>query len=111
MTRPVGGLDKLSVALVTVLAVLLGLAWFFGLATQRPAPSGPGPIFMGLFLVSLGAMFAASYFYGEKAALLRTLLRFASGIPGLADARMAFVLALVCLIAGLGAISDVFRPV
>jgi hypothetical protein len=111
MNRPVRGFDKLSVGLVTVLVSLLGLAWFFGLSTLRPAPPGLGAVFMGLFLVSLSAMFAASYFYADRSVLLRSLLRFASGFPGLADARMAFVLALVCLVAGLGAMSDAFRSV
>lgn len=105
MSRP----DKLSVTLIAILVVLLLLAWGFGMSTPRPAPPSPGPVFMGLFLIALGAMFVASYFSAGRSIFLRALLRFATGFPWARDPKMAFVLALVCVIAGLGALGDGLR--
>jgi hypothetical protein len=63
---------------------------------------------MGLFLVALGLMFAASYSYSAKSFFLRWLLRFATGFPGMPSSKMALLLSFVCLLSGLGAIADGF---
>ena len=103
--------DKLGLALVAVLVVLLLLAWGFGMSIRRPAPPGPGPVFMGIFLCTLGGLFAASYFYSERSFFLRALLGFATGFPWMNNRKMAFLIAFLCLLAGLLTISDALRPI
>jgi hypothetical protein len=63
---------------------------------------------MGLFLLALGLMFVASYFYSAKSFFLRWLLRLATGFPGMSSPKMALLLSLVCVLSGLGAIADGF---
>ena len=100
------GPDVLGLALIAILVVLLVSAWVLGMSTEKPAPSGPGPVFMGLFLLALGLMFLASYFYAEKSFFLRWLLRFATGFPGMPSPKMAFFFSLLSMLTGLGAIAD-----
>jgi hypothetical protein len=61
---------------------------------------------MGFFLLALGLMFLASYFYAAKSFFLRWLLRFAMGFPGMPSPRMAFFFSFLCVLTGLGAIAD-----
>ena len=61
---------------------------------------------MGLFLLALGAMFLASYFYSSKSFFLRWLLRFAMGFPGMTSPKMAWLMSFVCALTGLGAIAQ-----
>jgi hypothetical protein len=61
---------------------------------------------MGLFLLALGFMFLASYFYASKSFFLRWLLRFAMGFPGMPSPKMAFFFSFLCVVTGLGAIAD-----
>jgi len=96
----------LGLILIAILLVLLVSAWVLGMSTEKPAPSGPGPVFMGLFLIALGLMFLASYFYAAKSFFLRWLLRFATGFPGMPSPKMTFLFSLLCVISGIGAIAD-----
>jgi hypothetical protein len=98
--------NKLSLVLIAVLLVLLITAWIFGMSTARPPPPGLGPVFMGAFLIALGLMFLASYFYAERTFFLRWLLQFASGFPGFRTRKMAFVFFILCVLSGIGAITD-----
>jgi hypothetical protein len=61
---------------------------------------------MGLFLLALGAMFLASYFYSAKSFFLRWLLRFAMAFPGMNSPKMAWLMSFVCALTGLGAIAQ-----
>jgi len=66
-----------------------------------------GPVFMGLFLVALGAMFFASYFFSQKAYFLRWLLSLSTGLfPRLNDRRMAFLFSAIAFGNGVIAIAD-----
>lgn len=96
----------LGIALIGALAALLIAAWGFGMSTERPPPSGLGPVFMGLFLVALGFMFLASYFFSGKTFFLRWLLDFASGFPSLRTPKMAFFFFLLSVFCGVVAIMD-----
>ena len=100
------GPDVLGLTLIAILLALLISAWVLGMSTERPAPSGPGPVFMGLFLLALGFMFLASYFYAARSFFLRWLLRFAMGFPGIPSRKMAFFFSFLCVLTGLGAIAD-----
>lgn len=96
----------LSASLIAVLVVLVGLAFGFGMSTERPTPPGMGPVFMGLFLVALGSMFFASYFLSGRSYFLRWLLALSMGLfPKLHDRRMAFFLATIAIVNGIGAIA------
>jgi hypothetical protein len=103
---PTSRLDALGLGLIAVLAALVITAWAFGMSTERPHPPGPGPVFMGLFLLALGAMFLASYFYSAKSFFLRWLLRFAMAFPGMHSPKMAWLMSFVCALTGLGAIAQ-----
>lgn len=98
--------DTLGLGLVAVLVALVVTAWAFGMSTETPHPPGPGPVFMGLFLLALGAMFLASYFYSAKSFFLRWLLHFAMAFPGMNSPKMAWLMAFVSALAGLGAIAQ-----
>jgi hypothetical protein len=98
--------DALGLALIAILLALLISAWVLGMSTERPAPSGPGPVFMGFFLLALGFMFLASYFYAGKSFFLRWLLRLAMGFPGMGSPKMAFFFSFLCMLTGLSAIAD-----
>jgi hypothetical protein len=100
-----GRRDTLGIACIAILAALLAAAWASGMSSDRPAPPGPGTVFMGLFLLFLGAMFVASYFVPNGSPVLRWLLKFASGFPGMKSPKMVFLLALVCMLSGAGAIA------
>ena len=76
------------------------------MSSERPAPSALGAVFMGLFLLVLGAMFAASYFFSNRSPVFRWLLNFASGFPFARSRKMAFLFSLVCILSGAGAIAD-----
>ena len=107
-SRPPSKPDALDLALIAILVALVVAAWAFGMSTETPHPPGPGPVFMGLFLLALGAMFAASYLYSAKSFFLRWLLRFAMGFPGMHSPKMAWLMSFVCALAGLGAIAEGF---
>ena len=96
----------LGAFLIGLLLALLIASFAFGMSSEKPTPPGAGPIFMGLFLVALGLMFAASYFQAWRSFFLRWLLRFSMGFPWLADRRMAFLLSALCIFSGLAAIAD-----
>ena len=99
----------LSSILISVLVLLVGLAFGFGMSTERPAPSGMGPVFMGLFLVALGTMFFASYFFSQRSYFLRWLLALSMGLfPKLSDRRMAFLFSAIAIGNGIIAIADGF---
>lgn len=96
----------LGTVLIGVLLSLLAAAFIAGMSTERPAPPGSGPVFMGMFLVALGLMFSLSYFMANKSFFLRWLLNFSTGFPKLADKRMAFFLSAICVFSGIAAIAD-----
>jgi len=96
----------LGLVMIVILGALLLAAWASGMSTERPAPPGMGPIFMGVFLIVLGLMFFASYFAAWKSFFLRWLLRFSMGFPGLADRRMALLFSALCVFSGIAAIAD-----
>ena len=98
--------DKLSFALIGVLAIFLVAAWISGMPRGRPAEPMVGPVFMGLFLIGLGLMFFASYFHSERSFFLRWLLGFAVGFPGAPYPKLAFFWSFVSVGCGLGAIAD-----
>jgi len=104
--KPVGNLDKLSLALISLLVALLFSTLVLGMSSDMPPPPGLGPVFMGLFLITLGVMFFASYFYSARSFFLRWLLQFASGFPGLATPKMTFFFSFLCVLSELGAIAD-----
>jgi hypothetical protein len=92
--------------LIAILAGLLLAAWIAGMSTEKPPPPGPGPVFMGMFLVALGAMFLSSYYFFEKSFFLRWLLRLSTSFPGARDRKMAFLFSFICTLVGIGAILD-----
>ena len=96
----------LGAALLGILMALLAAAWVAGMSTEKPAPPGTGPIFMGSFLIALGLMFLASYFIPWKSFFLRWLLKFSMGIPSLANRKMAIFFSMLCILSGIGAIAD-----
>lgn len=106
MTRP----DRISATLIGILVALLIAAFSFGMSTERPHPPGPGPVFMGLFLIALGIMFAASYFYSSKASFLAWLLSFAESFPGPHSRKTTFMLPFVAILSGAGARRLRVRP-
>jgi hypothetical protein len=59
-----------------------------------------------MFLIALGSMFLASYYYSARSFFLRWLLSFASGWPGARTSKMAFFFSLLCVVTGIGAIAD-----
>ena len=103
--RP-SGPDALGFGLIAVLVALVVAAWAFGMSAEKPHPPGPGPVFMGLFLLALGAMFLASYYHSAKSFFLRWLLRFAMAFPGMNSPKMAWLISFVCALSGLGAIAQ-----
>lgn len=109
-TDSAGGTNEpgrlLGAVLIGILVVLLGAAWLAGMSTERPAPSGMGPVFMGLFLIALGSMFFASYFQSSKSFFLRWLLRLSMGFLFFPDRRMAMLLCMLCVVTGGLAIAD-----
>ena len=96
----------LGAVLLGILVALLVAAWAMGLSTEKPAPPGMGPVFMGLFLIALGLMFLASYFLSWKSFFLRWLLRSSMAFPFLANRKMAIFFSVLCLFSGLVAIAD-----
>jgi len=98
--------DKLGFALIGLLAIFVVAAWVSGMPIGKPTEPMIGPVFMGLFLVSLGVMFLASYFYSDRSFFLRWLFVFSLGFPGAKSAKMAFFWSFVSLLCGVGAIAD-----
>jgi hypothetical protein len=96
----------LGAVLLGILVALLAAAWVTGMSTEKPAPPGTGPVFMGLFLIALGLMFLASYFQPWRSFFLRWLLKFSMGFPALANRKMAIFFSLLCIFTGVGAIAD-----
>ena len=96
----------LGSVLLGILVALLAAAWIAGMSSERPAPPGMGPIFMGLFLIALGLMFLASYFSPWRSFFLRWLLKFSMGFPSLANRKMAIFFSVLCVVTGVGAIAD-----
>lgn len=96
----------LGIFLITILVGLLSAAWIAGMSTDRPPPPGPGPVFMGMFLVALGLMFLSSYYLSEQCFFLRWLLKLSMAFPGANNRKMAFLFSFICTLVGIGAILD-----
>jgi hypothetical protein len=98
--------DKLSFGLIALLTALSVAAWVSGMPWGRSTEPMIGPVFMGFFLVALGVMFFASYFYSDRSFFLRWLLRFSTGFPSFPNPKMAFFWSFVSVLCGLDAIAD-----
>lgn len=96
----------LSAILMLELVVFLVASFALGLPVDRQTVPSYGLVCMGGFLVSLGAMFAASYTQDWRSYFLRWLLRFSMSFPWMGDRKMALVLSALCAFSGFVAIAD-----
>lgn len=96
----------LGISLIAILVGLLSAAWIAGMSTERPPPSGLGPVFMGMTLIALGIMFFSSYYFSGKTFFLRWLLQLSMAFPGAKSRKTVFLLSFICTLVGIGAILD-----
>ncbi len=93
-----------------ILIGLLGLVIFYGIQSD-PMSAGRGTVLMGLYIMVLGFMYLASYYFSHKALFLRVLMWHCEHASVPAGRKMAFfyfllafVIGLATLLSGLGII-------
>jgi len=85
----------LSWSLIGVLVLLLWATFAAGL---KSGPLGPGlgTVLLGLYVLTWGLCFLASYYYSHKSFFLRALMWYSEHVPGRASRRMSFVYFALC---------------
>lgn len=83
-----------------ILIGLLGVVIFYGIQSD-PMSAGRGTVLLGLYIMVLGFMYLASYYFSHKAVFFRVLIWHCEHASVPAGRKMAFFYFLLAFIIGL----------
>jgi hypothetical protein len=79
----------LGIVLITILCALLAGSLYFGVESG-PGRPGAGSVLLGLYVMTWGIMFLASYYFSYKTFFLRGLIWVCEHLSAPAGRKMAF---------------------